>query len=81
MKANTNSEFSIILEDFKGHSSTIKIPNKNTNNLSTWNKIKIPLEDFNLKENNFVLDQIKQITFKGKNSGKVFLDDIKIVQK
>lgn len=81
MKANTNSEFSIILEDFKGHSSTIKIPNKNTNNLSKWSKIKIPLEDFNLKENNFVLDQIKQITFKGKNSGKVFLDDIKIVQK
>ena len=81
MKSNTNSEFSIILEDFKGHSSTIKIPNKNTNNISKWSKIKIPLEDFNLKENNFVLDQIKQITFKGKNSGKVFLDDIKIVQK
>jgi len=81
MKANTNSVFSITLEDFKGHSSTIQIPNKNTNNLSKWSKVKIPLEDFNLKENNFVLDQIKQITFKGKNSGKVFLDDIKIVQK
>ena len=34
--------------------------------------------DFKLRENNFVLDQIKQITFKGKTSGKVLLDDIKI---
>lgn len=80
-KIKSNSEFSITLEDFKGHSSTIPFTNKNTNNLSKWIKVKIPLKDFNLKENNFVLDQIKQITFRGKDSGKVFLDDIKIVQK
>ena len=81
IKTNTNSEFSITIEDFKGHTSTIQIPNRNTNNLSKWMKINIPLKDFSLKKNNFVLDQIKQIIFKGKNSGKVFLDDIKIVEK
>ena len=79
LKMNSNTNFHISLEDFRGHKSSKHITAENKTSLSDWKTVRIPLKNFNLKENNFVLDQIKQITFKGKKPGKVFLDDIKIV--
>ena len=79
LKMNSNTNFHISLEDFRGHKSSKHITAENKTSLSYWTTVRIPLKNFNLKENNFVLDQIKQITFKGEKSGKVFLDDIKIV--
>ena len=78
IKTTPNAQFLLAIEDFKGNSSSIPIPSQN---FSNWTTVKIPLSDFKLKENNFVLDQIKQISFKGIKSGKVLLDDIKIVLK
>ena len=79
LKMNSNTDFYISLEDFRGHKSSKHITAENKTSLSDWTTVRIPLKNFKLKENNFVLDQIKQITFKGEKSGKVFLDDIKIV--
>jgi hypothetical protein len=81
VKTTPNALFYLSVEDFKGNSSTLSIPSKSSQNFSNWTTVKIPLSDFKLKENNFVLDQIKQISFKGIKSGKVLLDDIKIAQK
>ena len=81
VRTTPNALFYIAVEDFKGNSSAISIPSKSSQNFSNWTTVKIPLSDFKLKENNFVLDQIKQISFKGIKSGKVLLDDIKIVKK
>ena len=78
IKTDSTAEFYISIEDFKGHKSSKLITQQEISNHSQWTLVKIPLKDFKLIENNFVLDQIKQITFKGKTSGKVFLDDIKI---
>lgn len=81
IRTSPSAKFYLSLEDFKGHSSSLSIPINSSKNFSSWRTIQIPLSDFKLKEKNFVLDQIKQISFKGIESGKVFLDDLKIVQK
>ena len=79
LKTDSDIEFYVSFEDFKGHSSSKLISIKETSDVSQWKVIKIPLKEFNFEEKKFVLDQIKQLTFRGGKSGKVLLDDIKIV--
>ena len=81
LKTSPNAKFSLTIEDFRGHSSSKYISSNNSKNFSDWRVVQIPLSAFKLKDNNFVLDQVKQISFKGIKSGKIFLDDIKIVRK
>ena len=79
LKTSSTADFNIVLKDFKGHSSVLFSSFSGGSIESEWTTIKIPLKDFNLKEKDFVLDQIREIGFEGKTSGQVFIDDIKIV--
>jgi len=81
LKSSENSEFKVMIEDFKGHKTKL-FSNKNEQISADkeWQHIVIQLKNLELKEKDFVLDQIKQITFEGTSFGEVFIDEIKITK-
>lgn len=81
LKSSENSEFIVMIEDFKGHKTKL-FSNKNEQISANkeWQHIVIQLKNLDLKEKDFVLDQIKQITFEGTSFGEVFIDEIKITK-
>ena len=56
---------------------------RSTEKVSTneWSLINIPFSELDFKSKGFVVDQVRQISFKGIGSGEVYIDEIKIVEK
>lgn len=79
IKTTTTADFDLIIEDYAGHSAQVYSSFSTGKDVNEWRTIEIPLSKFELEENNFVLDQIKQLVFVGKTSGTVLIDDIKIM--
>ena len=80
MKTDGESKFKIKLEDFNGHSSILNSVDYVRANQPTWIEVSIPLNDFNLKGNNFKMDQIRQLAFMSIGKGTVYFDDIEILE-
>ena len=80
VKTKNNSKFKIKIEDFNYHSSEISSATFTESTQVEWTQVSIPLSDFNLAKNGFVMDQIKQLTFIAEEKGYVFIDDIEIVE-
>ena len=78
-KLSPDSEFQMIIEDYSGHYSSIPINASNYTSSDDWIFIRIPLKLFKLQEKGVIMDQIKQLKFKGVKTGKICLDDIKLV--
>jgi hypothetical protein len=72
------SKFTIHLHDFQGHKAEIFNSEGKKLKIGKWNEISVPMESLNLKEKEFVLDQIRQFQFEGKGTGEILIDDIKI---
>jgi hypothetical protein len=81
IRSSENSQFRVMIEDFKGHKTEL-FSNKNKETVAEkgWKSVEIQLKNLELKEKDFVLDQIKQIYFEGKSVGEVFIDEIKIIK-
>jgi hypothetical protein len=77
-----HSVFDISLEDFKGKRETISVADyqaKDRNDsIVTYT---IPLNEFNLIEKDFALDQMKQFEFLGQKSGFASIYEIKLMEQ
>lgn len=82
MRSSENSQFKVMIEDFKGHKTELFSNNASQQRLTKkgWNSVVIDLKKLELIEKDFVIDQIKQIYFEGTFSGEVFIDEIKITK-
>lgn len=79
MRSSENSQFKVMIEDFKGHKTEIfSSKNQQTSTEKEWKYIVIGLKSLQLEKKGFFLDQIKQIYFEGTFAGEVFIDEIKI---
>lgn len=74
-------EFEIALKDFKGHSASIFKAKPTKEDGATVQKvIEVPLSRLNLSENGFVIDQIRELHFKGIQPGTLKIKQLKITE-
>ena len=74
--------FFVAIEDFKGKRKSLPIENYSASIVNdSIVSYQIPLYDFQLIENNFTLDQMKQLEFTGKDSGVLSIYEIKLFEK
>ncbi len=78
VKPNTESNFKISFQDFKGHSAVLFSSSEGKLKVGEWNDISVSLNTLGLDKKGFVLDQIRQILFEGTGAGDILIDDIKI---
>ena len=81
VKTVEGASFKIFLEDFSGHSVELYTSNTEKFSSNEWSLINIPFSELDFKSKGFVVDQVRQISFKGIGSGEVYIDEIKIVEK
>ena len=74
--------FVLTLEDYSGGMGFCYTSNKyfeRTTIDTSWQKVEVPLKDFEIEKENLDLTNIKQLQIELQQAGSVFLDDIRLV--